>query len=204
MPYEAKNYDRLLGTPGFSEALLKNHFTLYQGYVKNVNTILQELEGFSREEKTATPAYAELTRRFGWEFNGMRLHELYFGNMANANGTPPQSSGNANVPMRIDSGLVRALEKKYSSFEMWEKDFRAVGAMRGIGWAVLYHDMESNELFNVWVNEHDMGHLAGAKPLLVLDIFEHAYTLDYGIKKADYIEAFFRAIDWGIVEKRFE
>ena len=201
--YEPKTYDHLLGTSGFSDVLLKNHFTLYQGYVKNTNTILQERQAMLRDGKEATPAYAELTRRFGWEFNGMRLHELYFGNMGHANSVPPPGgSGNANAPMRMDSPFYKNIQRVYGAYENWEKDFRAVAAMRGIGWAILYYDPESKELFNVWVNEHDMGHLAGATPLLVLDVFEHAYTLDYGIKRADYIEAFYKAIDWGVVAER--
>lgn len=191
--YQPKNYDHLLGTPGFSDQLLKNHFTLYQGYVKNVNTLQEEKRSMFQEGRAGTPSYAEITRRFGWEFNGMRLHELYFGNMAKGG-----ASFAENDP------LAKAISEKYGSYENWEKVFKAVGAMRGIGWAVLYHDPESDNLFNVWVNEHDMGHLAGCRPLLVLDIFEHAYTLDYGLKKADYIEAFFKAIDWGVVEKRFK
>ena len=191
MIYEPKNFDHLIGTSGFSDQLFKNHFALYQGYVKNVNTLVQERESLFKEGKSGTPVYAELTRRFGWEFNGMRLHEFYFGNMAKTSSELVQSGSLAQNLLRI-----------YGAYENWEKDFRAVGAMRGIGWAVLYYDPESKECFNVWVNEHDMGHLAGAKPLLVLDIFEHAYTLDYGIKKAEYIEAFFKAIDWAVVEGR--
>ena len=73
--------------------------------------------------------------------------------------------------------------------------------MRGIGWVVLYFD-ETGLLNISWINEHDVGHLAGAKPLLVMDVFEHAYITDYGIKRADYIEAFWKAIDWDVVEKR--
>lgn len=191
MTYEPKNFDHLIGTPGFSEPLLKNHFTLYQGYVKNVNTLMQERESLIKEEKGGTPAYGELTRRLGWEFNGMRLHELYFGNMASG-GKAPQTTH-----------VAKKMVSQFGSPENWKKDFQAVSTMRGIGWAVLYYDQDSDKLFNVWVNEHDMGHLAGAKPLLVLDIFEHAYTLDYGIKKADYIEAFSKAIDWEVVENRF-
>lgn len=189
--YEPKNYDRLLGTPGFSEQLLKNHFTLYQGYVKNVNALIEERAALLKELKAATPQYAELTRRFGWEWNGMRLHELYFGNMARSG-----------VALSADSSLEKKLAGAFGSLQEWEKDFRAAGAMRGIGWVVLYHDAIADTLFNVWVNEHDMGHLAGAVPLLVLDVFEHAYTLDYGIKKADYLDAFFKAIDWSIVSDR--
>lgn len=190
--YEPKNYDHLLGTPGFSDQLLKNHFTLYQGYVKNVNTLQEELSALLKAGKTGTPAFAELKRRFGWEFNGMRLHELYFGNMKNG--------GSKLDPA---SKLWAQMDRDFGPKPAWRDDFKAVSAMRGIGWVILYYDPEKDQLFNVWVNEHDLGHLAGAVPLLVLDVFEHAYTLDYGLKKADYIEAFFKAIDWETVEKRF-
>ena len=191
MTYEPKNYDHLLGLPGFSDQLLKNHFALYQGYVKNVNALRDELRVLGEQGKESAPSYAELKRRFGWEFNGMRLHELYFGNMSKVG-----------IPISADSLLAQNILRVWGAYDNWEKDFRAVGAMRGIGWAILYYDPEFNEFFNVWVNEHDLGHLAGATPLLVLDVFEHAYMLDYGLKKADYIEAFFKAIDWGVIAQR--
>lgn len=190
--YEPKNFDHLLGTPGFSDVLLKNHFTLYQGYVTNTNKLLEELSELTKSDKTGTPAYAELKRRFGWEFNGMRLHELYFRNMVKSGGTVDH-----------DSDFYKKLVGDFGSYENWEKDFKSTGAMRGIGWVILYFDFESNRMFNIWVNEHDFGHLAGCKPLLVLDVFEHAYMLDYGLKKADYIEAFFKAVDWEEPERRF-
>ncbi len=192
--YTPKNYDRLLGTPGFSDALLKNHFTLYQGYVKNTNALAETLAGAVKEGKTSTAEYAELKRRFGWEFNGMRLHELYFENMTKSGASLTAASHN----------LAHALDAQFGSYEVWQKDFVSVGAMRGIGWVILYHDQESGRFFNVWVNEHESGHLAGATPLLVMDVFEHAYVLDYGIKKMDYVEAFLKAIDWRVVSQRFK
>ena len=191
--YEAKNFDHLIGTPGFSDQLLKNHFTLYQGYVTNVNKLSDEFRALETDGKLGTPAYAELKRRFGWEFNGMRLHELYFGNMISGGKAPADG---------WDSILTKKMTAVFGSPENWKKDFMAAGAMRGIGWVVLYHDPVADRLFNVWVNEHDMGHLAGCAPILVLDVFEHAYTLDYGIKKADYIEAFMKAIDWEVLDVR--
>ncbi|TAN39509.1 MAG: superoxide dismutase [Candidatus Methanoperedens sp.] len=185
MPYEQKNFESLLGTKGLSDALLKNHFTLYQGYVTNTNKVSDALNSLAKEGKAAAPEYAELKRRFGWEWNGMRLHELYFGNMVKG-GKPIDKNSNLSKKMGADFG----------SYENWEKDFRATGALRGIGWIVLYHDAASGRLFNTWINEHDVGHLSGATPLLIMDVFEHAYMLDYGLKKADYIEAFFNAINW--------
>ncbi len=191
MAYEVKNYDSLLGTQGMSDTLLKNHFTLYQGYVTNTNKLIDTMMAMVKEGKAATPEFAELKRRFGWEFNGMRLHELYFGNM--------KKSGHA-----ISEGeLKKCLVHLFGSYEEWEKAFKAVGTMRGIGWVVLAYDPEGKRLFNLWIGEHDVGHLAGTIPLLIMDVFEHAYMVDYGLKKIDYIETFFKNIDWSVVEKRF-
>lgn len=192
MSYEAKNYDSLLGLEGFSDTLLKNHFTLYQGYVANTNKLSDIVKAKLEAGETATPEFAELKRRFGWEFNGMRLHEYYFGNM---------SKGAALID--TSSELAKKIIEDFGSFEKWESDFKATGAMRGIGWVILTHDKMANRLFNVWINEHDVGHLAGAEPLLVMDVFEHAFMVDYGIKRADYIGAFWKAIDWGEVSKRY-
>lgn len=193
MSYQQKNYESLLGTAGFSDTLLKNHFTLYQGYVTNTNKVADLLKGLRDSGKTATPEYAELKRRFGWEFNGMRLHELYFGNLA---------KGGKEIDKKSD--LFKKIEADFGSFENWLKDFKATGAMRGIGWVILAFDPEGERLFNVWINEHDVGHLAGAVPLLVMDVFEHAFITDYGLKRADYIEAFTKAIDWKTVTDRCE
>lgn len=189
--YEAKKYDHLLGTPGFSDTLLKNHFTLYEGYVANFNKLNDLLVAMEEEGKVGTPVDAELNRRFGWEFNGMRLHELYFGNMKNGG-----------IPLN-EGELRKKMCQEWHTIESWEKDFRTMGAARGIGWIILYYDTTAGRLFNVWVNEHDVGHLAGCVPLLAMDVFEHAYMLDYGLKRADYIEAFFNAIDWNSVDGRF-
>lgn len=191
MTYEAKNFDHLLGTPGFSDQLLKNHFTLYQGYVTNTNKLSDDLAQAEKAGWIGTPGYAEMKRRFGWEFDGMRLHEYYFGNL-----TKESQAASDNLKAR--------LAKDFGSYESWEKDFRAVGAMRGIGWAVLYHDTMADRLFNVWVNEHDVGHFAGCTPVLIMDVFEHAFMLDYGTKRADYIEVFMKAIDWKAVEGRLK
>ena len=193
MKYEAKNFENLLGTEGFSNTLLNNHFTLYKGYVTNTNKLAETLDAMLKEGKVATPEYAELTRRFGWEFNSMRLHEYYFDNMVKGGSKPEQ-----------ESALVTRINQEFGNFETWEKDFKGTGAMRGIGWTILYHDSMSKHLFNVWVNEHDVGHLSGCTPLLIMDVFEHAFITDYQLKRADYIEAFTRAINWKAVAERFK
>jgi Fe-Mn family superoxide dismutase len=192
MTYTAKDYGRLIGMPGFSEALLKNHFTLYQGYVANTNKVLDTLAQMVKDGKAATPEFAELKRRLGWEFNGMRLHEYYFENLGGKSGLDPNGK------------LAKRLAEQFGSVDAWEKEFRATGAMRGIGWVVLYEDPVNGRLINFWVNEHDAGHPAGCHPLLIMDVFEHAFMIDYGLKKADYIEAFFKNVDWKAVESRLK
>ena len=192
MPYQAKNFENLLGLKGFSDQLLKNHFTLYQGYVTNTNKLAESLNALAGAEKTATPDFAELKRRLGWEWNGMRLHELYFGNL--------KKDG---VKIEETAELFEKITEDFGSWEKWEKDFRAAGLMRGIGWVILYYDRIDRKLFNVWINEHDTGHLSGGLPLLIMDVFEHAFMIDYGLKRADYLNAFFEAIDWSAVSARF-
>lgn len=188
MAYKAKDYSYLIGMEGFSEILLKNHFTLYQGYVTNTNKILELLS--SKAKDASNPEYAELKRRFGFEFNGMRLHEYYFENLGGKR--PRDKSGT----------LAQKLADAFGSYETWEQDFRATGAMRGIGWAILYQDSATDWLFNQWINEHEIGHLAGGRPILVMDVFEHAFMIDYGLKRADYIESFFQNINWEVAQSR--
>jgi Fe-Mn family superoxide dismutase len=192
MAYTAKDYSKLLGMEGFSNTLLNNHFTLYQGYVTNTNKLTDILAAMLKEGKTATPEYSELKRRFGFEFDGMRLHEYYF-----------ENSG-GKEPLDKSGPLAKKLAAAFGSYDAWEQDFRATGAMRGIGWVVLYQDDVTGALFNQWINEHEVGHLAGCRPILVMDVFEHAYMIDYGLKRADYIGSFFKNINWKTVESRIK
>jgi len=192
MGYDAKDYSALIGMKGFSETLLKNHFTLYQGYVNNTNKLWDIMTAMLKESKTGTPEYAELKRRFGFEFNGMRLHEYYFGNLG------------GKKPLDKTGAVAKKLAAAYGSYEGWEQDFKATGAMRGIGWVMLYQDNTNGWLFNQWINEHEVGHPAGCTPILVMDVFEHAFMLDYGLKRADYIAAFFQNIDWDEVAGRLK
>ncbi len=192
MAYSAQDYSRLIGMAGFSDTLLNNHFTLYQGYVKNTNKLMETLAAMLKEDRTATPEYAELKRRMGFEFNGMRLHECYFSNLG--------GSGDAGKAPRLKARLT----EDFGSLDAWEKDFRATGAMRGIGWVVLYQDNLTGRLFNQWINEHEAGHWAGCTIILVMDVFEHAFLTDYGLKRAAYIDAFFGSINWAVPEGRLK
>jgi len=192
MPYTAKDFTNLIGMDGFSETLLKNHFTLYQGYVTNTNKLMDLLTAMLKEGKVGTPEYAELKRRMGFEFNGMRLHEYYFGNLGGKGALDKSGT------------LGKKLAEDFGSYKEWEKDFRGTGTMRGIGWAILYQDNMTGKLMNQWINEHETGHPAGCIPILVMDVFEHAFITDYGLKRADYIEAFFKNINWDEVGSRLK
>jgi len=173
MAYEAKDYAGLLGMEGFSDGLLNTHFTLYKGYVANTNKLFDNLSGMLRDGKAATPEYAELKRRLGGK-----------------------------AALNQDGKLGKLLSASFGSYDAWLQDLKGTATMRGIGWAILYQDVTGGRLFNQWINEHDAGHPAGCQPLLVLDVFEHAFITDYGLKRADYIEAFLKNIDWKAVEAR--
>lgn len=190
--YTAKDYSSLIGMEGLSEELLKNHFTLYQGYVTNTNKLIETFDQLRKDDKMGTPEFAEMKRRLGWEFDGMRLHEFYFENLG------------GKAAMDKNGRLAKKLAEDFGSYEAWEKDFRAVGAMRGIGWAALYQDPANGKLFNFWINEHDGGHPANCNLILIMDVFEHAFMLDYGTKRPGYIDAFFKNINWGPVEARLK
>jgi Fe-Mn family superoxide dismutase len=190
--YQAKDYSSLLGMPGFSNTMLQNHFKLYEGYAKNFDLLINKLENLLIEDKTGSPEYNEMERRLGWEFNGMRLHEYYFENLG------------GNGVLDEHSELYKHISEEFGSFELWKKDFISAGKMRGIGWAALYEDPRTGHLLNMWINEHDTGHMAGGNLLLIMDVFEHAYITDYQLDRAAYIDAFFKNIKWEEVSKRFQ
>ncbi|WP_231881793.1 superoxide dismutase [Anaerosporomusa subterranea] len=190
--YTPQNYSNLFGMDGFSDKLLEMHFTLYQGYVNNTNILLALLRALLDANKTSGPEYAEPKRRLGWEFDGMRLHEYYFGNLG----------GNGRINRKCP--LFKKIIANFGSYDKWEQDFKATGMMRGIGWSVLYQDIKNGQLINFWINEHDTGHPAGCKPLLIMDVWEHAYMPDYDLNRNNYIKAFFANINWDVVQERLE
>lgn len=190
MNYNPSDFSDIVGMPGFSDTLLSNHFTLYQGYVKNTNLLSEKFESMLDESDIPSPEYAELKRRYGFEFNGMRLHEYYFGNLG----------GDGIINRK--SAVYQKIIESFGTYETWENDFKRCGMMRGIGWVILYEDPLTGRLFNQWINEHEIGHPSGCTPLLVMDVFEHAFLTDYGLKRADYIYAFMKNINWDAVEER--
>jgi superoxide dismutase, Fe-Mn family len=193
--YKEQAFDHLRGLNGISDAQITEHLQLYAGYVKQVNGLTGELAELRGQGKAAgtNPEFAELTRRLGFEYNGMILHEYYFENLK-SNSEPQPSAG---------SGLAQALSQAFGSVELWAEDFHAIGEMRGVGWAILFEDPVTDRLSNHWITLHQEGIPAGFKPLLVMDVWEHAYMRDYkATERKKYVAAFFRNIDWARVERR--
>ncbi|MFY9555969.1 MAG: superoxide dismutase [Blastocatellia bacterium] len=196
-PYKPRQFN-LSGLNGISDQTLEMHFKLYEGYVKETNNLSERIAKFLEDGKVdqeEMPIYSELKRRLGFEFNGMVLHEYYFGNL---------KKGGSENPDR-DSSFHKAAQSSFGSYEIWKADFVGVGKMRGVGWAVCYEQPETGRLSNHWISLHQIGEVAGFNPVLVMDVWEHAYLLDY--KPADrpkYIEAFFSNIDWTVAEARLK
>jgi len=198
--YTAKNFENLLGMTGFSDALLKNHFTLYEGYVKNINIILekQKSELMSEKNSPISPEASELIRRLGWEYNGMKLHELYFENLAKRD-----SESSIALETNMNSKLGIQIKETFQNFDNFKNIFQQIGKIRGIGWVALVKNLENNNLFIIWIDEHNVGNLANSEIILIMDVFEHAFMIDYGLKRVDYITAFWENIHWKICEERF-
>ena len=190
--FKAKDFSYLLGTvKGIDDELLKMHFTLYNGYVKSASELAELLLDMRHEGKDQALTYGALERRFVWEFDGMVLHEYYFANL----GVTP-------IPGQKDP-LTLKITEDFGSVNQWESNFKATGMIRGVGWVILYQNPKTGHLSNVWVDEHNINLIPGGKPLLVMDVWEHAYISEYGLDRAGYIDAFFKNINWKEVSRRF-
>jgi Fe-Mn family superoxide dismutase len=193
--YKVKPF-HLSGLNGISDETLEMHFKLYEGYVKQTNLLTEKISGFIQDgqiDHEEMPAYSELTRRLGFEYNGMVLHEYYFGNMKRGGAGDPERS----------SAFFKATERSYGSYGVWKADFVGIGKMRGVGWAICFENPANGRLSNHWISLHQIGNVAGFKPVVVMDVWEHAYLLDYKpAERPKYIDAFFSNIDWNTVEER--
>jgi Fe-Mn family superoxide dismutase len=196
--YKAREFN-LSGLNGISDKTLEVHFKLYEGYVNETNKLQEAITKFIQDgnvDQEEMPAYSELTRRLGFEYNGMVLHEYYFDNL--------KSGGGSGDPDRT-AAFAKAAESTFGSYEIWKADFVGIGKMRGVGWAICYQNPSNGRLSNHWITLHETGNIAGFDPVLVMDVWEHAYLLDYKpAERPKYIEAFFSNIDWTIVEKRLQ
>jgi Fe-Mn family superoxide dismutase len=178
---------------GISEKNIEEHLKLYKGYVTNTNLILNKIHELKNDPEKNAFVLGELQRRFGFEFDGMRNHEYYFSSL---------SGGKKNI--NIGGELYKSITKEWGSYENFLAHFKFVATTRGIGWTILYFDKFTDKLIITWVDEHHLGQLTGLSPILLLDMWEHAYVYDYPTsEKKKYIETFFENLNWENVEKNF-
>ena len=196
--YKAREFN-LSGLNGISDQTLEMHFKLYEGYVKETNNLTEKITKFIEDgnvDQEEMPAYSELTRRLGFEYNGMVLHEYYFENL--------KRSGGIGDPDRT-ALFAQAAASSFGSYEVWKADFVGIGKMRGVGWAICNQNPANGRLSNHWITLHETGNIAGFDPILVMDVWEHAFLLDYKpAERPKYIEAFFSNIAWNAVEDRLK
>ncbi len=192
MVYEERKFN-LPALDGISKESIDAHLGLYAGYVKNCNTLMSLESELGKDTQKNAIALAEIVRRFAFEYDGMRMHEYYF------------EQWESGVKTLVETeALGSALGAQFGNLSEWEKQFRAVGMMRGIGWAVLFFDPATKTFHNVWVGEHMQGHLVSLPALLILDVWEHAYVAQFGTGgRSAYIDAFFKNLNWEIMEGRF-
>lgn len=180
---------------GLSKKQIDVHLALYEGYVKHVNLILEKIQKL-REEDAEGNSFVmnELRRRLGFEFNGMRMHEYYF----------KQFEGGP-LPVDSEGSLMKVATEKYGGWDQFIAHIKEVAGTRGIGWVVVYFDAVASTLHTAFVNDHELGQLAGLPIILAVDLWEHAYMVDYvPAEKKNYIEAFLENVNWDVVEKRVQ
>jgi superoxide dismutase, Fe-Mn family len=190
MMYEPLTFE-IPSLDGISDETIDNHLFLYNGYVNAVNLIREKIDAFSHDPENNAYAIAEMQRRLGFEFGGMRNHEYYFTQF---------EGGPKKLP---DGALLDKLTFQWGSPENWLNRFQDIAMTRGVGWAMLYHDPHTDQLVHTWVDEQHIGQLADLDIILALDMWEHAYMPDYlSAEKANYVEAFFNNLNWEVVSER--
>lgn len=192
-PYTVHEELKPADLKGITDAQIADHWNLYVGYVTQSNALKAELAEMRAASQGASPAYVDRRRRFGFEFCGMVLHEYYFGNL---------KAGETLNPM---GDFAQAVSKAYGSLEAWQADFVNTGKSRGIGWAICGIDPQTGDINNFFVQMHEENNIPGTHPLVVMDVWEHAYMVDHKAGgRAAYIDAFFSNINWQVVENRYK
>ncbi|NDE68217.1 superoxide dismutase [bacterium] len=177
---------------GISAKIVEEHLKLYAGYVKHANLILAKIDEMKQDSEKNAYALAEVNRRFGFEFNGMRNHEVYFSSLEG--GAKPLGS----------TPLKAAIEAEFGSFDAWLTSFKSIALTRGIGWAMLYYDRSTGRLLNAWIDEQHLGQLQDCALILGLDMWEHSFVADYQPSgKKTYVEDFFANLNWDVIEANF-
>lgn len=189
--FETKTFN-IPALKGISEKTIEEHLKLYAGYVKHTNLILEQIQELKKDAEKNAYALGEINRRLGFEYNGMRNHEVYFD--ALSGGTTPLSDGT----------FKQKIETDWVSYDNWLTEFKAIAMTRGVGWAMLYYDKKADRLLNAWVDEQHLGQLQGCELILGLDMWEHSFVADYQPSgKKQYIEDFFENLNWNVVEENF-
>lgn len=178
---------------GISAKNLEEHQKLYAGYIKHANLVQEKLDELKKDAEKNTYLIGELNRRFSFEYNGVRNHEIYFSSLEGGS-----------RPLAENSELKKSIIEIFGSFDQWLTDFKAMGMTRGIGWAMLYYDPRDGQLLSSWVDEQHLGQLQGCTVILALDMWEHSYVADYQPSgKKTYIEDFFANLNWQVIEENF-
>ncbi len=192
MAYQEQTFD-LPELQGISQKQLDVHLKLYAGYVKNLNTLETTLADLMKDSEKNAYALSEVKRRLAFEFDGMRMHEYYFAQWENRS-----------TSLTAGGALEQSLARQYGSVDAFLAQFKAVGLMRGIGWTVLYFDPSAGVFHIAWVTDHELGQLAGLPIILAMDMWEHAFMVDYvPADKTKYIDAFFANLNFTVIEERF-
>ncbi|MEY2664649.1 MAG: hypothetical protein RIT04_457 [Candidatus Parcubacteria bacterium] len=194
--FEERKFD-IPALKGISARTIEEHIKLYSGYVKNANLILERTQEMAKDLEKNAYAIQEMNRRFSFEFNGIRNHEVYFSSLeggAKSFGNTPEAST-----------LKSAIETTWGSFDIWLTNFKALALTRGIGWAILYYDRASDQLMNAWIDEQHLGQLQNCAAILAIDMWEHSFVADYQPSgKKQYVEDFFTNLNWETIEDNFK
>jgi len=167
---------------GISLKTLQEHYKLYDGYVKKTNEIQQKVKEADKSEANGIYSHiGELKRQETFAVNGMKLHEVYFGHLGN----PTEPSGE----------IVKIVERDFGSMEKWKEEMIATG-LSARGWAITAYDLKDKKLHIYGADAQNVGAVWGAVPIIAIDVYEHAYFIDYGTGRKAYLEAFFRNLDW--------
>ncbi len=190
--FEEKKFN-IPALKGISAKTIEEHLKLYSGYVTNANLVMEKIATLGADPANAY-AVSEIRRRFSFEFNGMRNHEVYFSSF---------EGGPKSLPK--NSKLKEVIESEGGTFDGWLAYFKSVAMTRGIGWAMLYYNPESGRLITSWVDEQHLGQLQNSAAVLALDMWEHSFVADYQPSgKKNYVEDFFANLNWEVIENNFK
>ncbi len=192
--YNAKEFN-LPDLSGMSHKQVEVHLGLYKGYVAHINKLYEVLEELKNDPEKNAYSIESVRRRIGFEFNGMRMHEIYFDQFEN--GKTDEARGGA---------LDEIVSAKFGDFDTFKEEFHKTAMTRGIGWTILAIDKKTDEIPEAhifWVADHELGQLGDTVPIIALDMWEHAYMVDYTpAEKVEYIKSFFDNLNWELIEKR--